>query len=160
MVTGILHRKSPPSFTKAWAPGRVKSLWGWRVQGRYTLQAAQAWDSCAWNHEDLEIFHGLQNKPSWGYNMIYGGIMQRSTLMKTHGEACNAVAFFPQAHNHSRSFVISRYVAGSRPSWFARLFSSECQCFQRNIPHVCKCKRRSASVTSRTCASAREDLLA
>ena len=29
------------------------------------------------------------------------------------GEACNAATCFPQAHNHSRSFVISRYVAGS-----------------------------------------------
>ena len=27
--------------------------------------------------------------------------------------------FVPQAYNHSRSFVISRYVAGSHPSWFA-----------------------------------------
>ena len=59
------------------------------------------------DHYNLQIFN------------ILGSIIpiiinqQRSALMKMRGEACNAATCFPQAHNHSRSFVISRYVAGS-----------------------------------------------
>ena len=37
--------------------------------------------------------------------------------------------FFPQAYNHSRSFVISRYVAGSHSSWFALCFRVNANAF-------------------------------
>ena len=112
--------------------------------------------------------------------------------------------FFLHAYSHSRSLVISKYLSGSIPSMFARLFRVTASAFstfcmpglelvkrahkastcavagallpsklaryhpaclhlqekicQRIIPHVCICKRRSASVSSRMSASAREDL--